>query len=383
MASPGKRSRRTPKPIGVKIRELDHHIFLLRSALHRLRDDPAHLKAIAVELRVLSCLSSGTEGLLWRVADELSISDEMDLQLWSGISRDHPINRGLEFATISLYRAGEGPPWVPTSRVRLREVLKESEAVFLPSVSGEPITHQQLIKAVAEQIGSAHEDDGIDWNIERLQWIHLGGVHSYFHVLARDAELVLEVEERVLEEAVLKRGYKRAPRHELGDVTIVLRLHRRAEIAGRIELATFRAPISAVEISIDAYPATIRFTVTKWGRQLIQLSCPGPSLLESGCDETIALSFSSNHQLARTIVSGIPQPQLPCAIGFVDAREFVQPVFKKQHAELIELQDAFLYSRLIESAECKQLRDLSRAELAREMTALRCSVSADVGPFPD
>jgi hypothetical protein len=68
------RSSRITRELPELLKALDDHQFLLRQNLHGLAHDPAHIKILASELRTLTCLSSGTDGLLWRVADALAIS---------------------------------------------------------------------------------------------------------------------------------------------------------------------------------------------------------------------------------------------------------------------------------------------------------------------
>src|SRR5258708_28138571 len=92
---------RVPKTTKSQVQALDEHLYLLRDHLHRLVEEgPVHLKAISAELRVLICKSSGTEGLLWRLMDELQVSDALDLHVAGNVDRDHPLAHGLAFAIV-------------------------------------------------------------------------------------------------------------------------------------------------------------------------------------------------------------------------------------------------------------------------------------------
>ena len=84
------RPNRVLKSRAQNIRDLDDNLFLLRKILEDLRTDLAHFKALVASLRTLLCLSSGTEGLLWRVADDLKVSDELTFQGVGGYKPDHP-----------------------------------------------------------------------------------------------------------------------------------------------------------------------------------------------------------------------------------------------------------------------------------------------------
>ena len=151
--------KRVAKTLNRKLADLDDHLYLLQDALSRLVvGELAHLKTLAVELRVLVCSSSGTEGLLWCVGEEVGTHDAVHVHLVGPVNHDHPLAKGLGFLLIQVVRAGHGDPRITPGHCSLKAVIKETHAVF---VSGCSYTHEHLIKAVAEQIGSAHEDDGV------------------------------------------------------------------------------------------------------------------------------------------------------------------------------------------------------------------------------
>ena len=83
---------------------------LLRGNLHGLRENLAYLKDISARLRVLVCSSSGTEGLLWRLVDELGVDDKIFLHVPGKLKRDHPLAKGLQFAIVPIQRGGKGNP---------------------------------------------------------------------------------------------------------------------------------------------------------------------------------------------------------------------------------------------------------------------------------
>jgi hypothetical protein len=183
---------------------------LLSEARARLLSgEDAYLKALAAELRVLVCRSSGTEGLLWRIAEELSATDEVHVHLPGNVDISHPLANGLSFSFIPILRAGEGDPRLSTIHSPLRGILKDCEALF---VSGNGYTHEQLIKAVAQQLGSAHEDDGVEPHIAELGDIIFDSTPSLTHLLVSDAEYTLEVGDRVMEVASQRVGYQRKSR---------------------------------------------------------------------------------------------------------------------------------------------------------------------------
>ena len=204
------KANRVPRTADDLIAALDHHQYLLRDSLYSLKADPAHLKTLATQLRTLICLSTGTEGLLWRVADELGVSDEIELQVGESVNRDHPLNRALEVWCLPFHRPEQGLPGPPAQRIRLREVIKKCEAIYVSQISDRVFTHELLIGAIAGQIGAAHEAEGIDHSLVKLNRVLVNHRQLYFGVLAFDAELTLQIGERVLDCAERTRGFRRA-----------------------------------------------------------------------------------------------------------------------------------------------------------------------------
>ena len=203
-------SRKIPKTLNRKLRDLDDHLYLLEDALSRLSaGESAHLKTLSAELRVLVCWSSGTEGLLWRIADELGVEDDVHVHLAGNVNHEHPLSKDISFSFIPLIEAGKGDPRLTPNRYSLKGILKKLEAL---TVLGRGYTHEQLIKHVAQQIGSAHEDDGAQRHIVELSQILLGNEKMLIKVLKSDARYVLEIGSRVMESASKVLGFSRSPR---------------------------------------------------------------------------------------------------------------------------------------------------------------------------
>lgn len=207
------RSRRIPKTLYRKLQDLDDHFYLLEGALTKLPAvDDVYLKSLAAELRVLVCHSSGTEGLIWRLADELDIQDWVNVHLAGNVDQGHPLAEGLDFAFVPIFRAGQGDPRLTPAYYSLKGIVKECQAIF---VSRKGYTHEQLIKAVAQQMGSAHEDDSVEEYLVDLSETLILNKAPLVEVLASDADLVLEVGSRILEAATQNLGFSRKhrPRH--------------------------------------------------------------------------------------------------------------------------------------------------------------------------
>jgi hypothetical protein len=108
----GKRLR-IPKTLEQKLSDLDAHLFLLREHWNDLRENTSHLKVISAELRTLVCFSSDREGLLWRLADELGVDDNIFLHVPGKLKRDHPLAKGLHFAIVPIQRGVKATPGCP------------------------------------------------------------------------------------------------------------------------------------------------------------------------------------------------------------------------------------------------------------------------------
>jgi len=318
---------------------------------------------LAAELRTLLCLSSGTEGLLWRLADELGVSDNIVLEAPSAIKRDHPRVRGLSFVTVPLRRPGGLPPGLRARSHSVRKIIKKFEAVFLSASSGKVITHEILIKSIAEQMGTAHEDEGIDSSLFQLKQIFVNGIEPYVPVLAFDTELALQVGERILDHAEQYCGYQRVCRaHEHGDVTLVIHFDLRELLAGRVPVVTFRSHVSDAEIRCLAAPQSAVFILTKGGHVVDELEAPYPQDWALKKEVVIALCYSSSSREGYTITNDrVNGDRVSCNLGWLDARELGAPIVHKESEGFIYIQQILSFERLLSRQECYELREMPTA----------------------
>ena len=207
------RNNKILKTLDKKLNDLEDHLYFLKESLAKLSNgDIAYLKTLAVELRVLVCKASGTEGLLWRIIDELHIHDAVHIHLAGNLDRDHPLAKGLQFLFVPIRRAGHGDPRLSPEQYSLKGIIKGCEALV---ISGDGHTHENLIRAVAEQMGSAHEDEGVSPHLVELSGTVISDQAALNTVLISEADLVLEVGERVLGEAEQRLGFNRKSRPEI------------------------------------------------------------------------------------------------------------------------------------------------------------------------
>jgi hypothetical protein len=201
---------RQKKTLETKLRDLESELYLVRRDLEGLPKDGAHLKSLSTQLRALLCFSSGTEGLLWRLADELKVADHVVLHLPGRVDLDHPLikGKGLIICVAPNQRPGPhvDPRLPPAATYSFRQVIKTDESIW---ASGKSYTHETLIKVIAQQIGTAHESDDIEIGLATMEGILIQGLQPYVKILILDAELTLEVGERVLAAAEARGLFRR------------------------------------------------------------------------------------------------------------------------------------------------------------------------------
>lgn len=188
------------------ISALEDHLFLLAQSLHGLSSgDAAYMRELAGKLRALVCSSAGLDGLLWRLCDAVGVDDTVQIRYPGKVDTSNSLTRGLEFVFAPVAPDGSGDERVPLQRWPLRDHIKTHEALFC---GGESVTHEDLIKELADRAGIAHEAHGISKVIARINDYLVGDIQPYFSILDSDARLALTVGERAIQAAVAA-GYVR------------------------------------------------------------------------------------------------------------------------------------------------------------------------------
>ncbi len=350
------RPDRIPKTTEQKLSDLDSHIFLLREHLYHLPEGEAHLKALSAELRVLICLSHGTEGLLWRLIDEFKVSDTIYLHVAGKVNPDHPMARGLRFVLIPIQRGGFGDSRLPPDNHSLQEIIKNYEAVF---ISGKGLTHEYLIKAVAQQMGSAHEDDGIEPALVDMSQIFLNGVEPYKQLLAIDAELAIQIAERVLDVAEKKIGFRRRKySRDDGNLSITVRCRLKQKLTGRIQFFKMHSFINDVDIICDACPQSLLLTLKKNGVVVREISIQYPKNLKQDANIAVLFSYCSYAKKYHIVINGEARDDdgIDCDVGWLHASDFnCEPV--TGYKDFVE-GGILLHERLLSPRECIEVLKL-------------------------
>lgn len=346
---------RVPKTTKEKLEDLDSHIFLLRQHLYHLDDDEAHLKALSAELRVLVCLSSKSEGLLWRLVDEFKVSDEIYLHIAGRVNLGHPLAKGLQFVLIPIQRGGLGDPRLLPDYYSLREIIKRHEAVF---ISGKGLTHEYLIKAIAQQMGSAHEDDGLEPALVDMRKIFINGVEPYKQPLAIEAELTIQIAERVFDEAENKvRFYRKQHSRDYGNLSVTVRFRLKQKLIGKIRLFKMHSFINEVDIICEACPQSLLFTLKKKDN-VKEITIKYPDDLQYNANIAVLFSYCSYVKKFHIVINGKPQDDdgVDYNIGWLHAGDFrCEPI--DGYKDFVE-GGILLHERLLSSRECLDVLEL-------------------------
>jgi hypothetical protein len=192
------------KTLERKLRDLEDHLHFLPESLSKLASgDESYIKPLSAELRVLIC-KAGKEGLLWRVVSEIGADDTVHVHFAGKVNFDHPLARGLTTMFYPLHRAGLGDPRLAPGRHSLKHVIREGDALV---VQGKAYSFEILIRAVVEQMGTSHEDEGVQPYLIELSETFISNIPVLSQTLMIAADLALEVGDRTLLEALKRYGY--------------------------------------------------------------------------------------------------------------------------------------------------------------------------------
>lgn len=345
---------------------LDDHMVVLRAAILRAREEPSFIKTVASELRVLVCHASGTEGLLWRICERLQVSDFVHVVDIGEVDPDHPLARGLEFHASLIRRPPENEIGVEIS---LKEIIKTFQAIYVSSIKGERITHEKLIRLISEQIGGAHEDDAVSPELEKLRSFLLNGHHLFHHVFAIDAELVLQVAERVIREAEKTTDYKRTKNtKQSGDLTIVTKTNHLNHLLGNLVLFTVSCELNELSFVFAGSPAGLKIQIFQYTSKVEDVLIPVgeiPFMLSA------AISYSSRLGQIRILNGSEEVLRKVCNLGWVDTGFFSAPQFAFSTEGFINIEGVWLYERLLGPSEVNEFCNTSISEVHEQIQKSR------------
>jgi len=190
-----------PKSKELLLRECEEHLFMLKDALSLYRSQRYRYKQIAAELRVLVCEFRSNKPLLLDMMDEYGFTYEVQPWGRSPIPLIGDIDSSLNKKIGQLLIEGkhqEADKLISSRRkpILLRYFVKKGLAVYMRP---NEISYNTLIRKIAEQEGSSHEDRGVDSEVNEMKNIHLGGEESHIACLINFSDVVVEAGQKFFE----------------------------------------------------------------------------------------------------------------------------------------------------------------------------------------
>lgn len=182
----------------------DHLSTLVRMMVGLQSGDAAHLKDIAIKLRLLVGGSSGQVGFLWDLGDAVLADDSFEVRYQGKVDPTNPLTYKLQVVDNHRLANLPGTP-IPIKSISLRKHITAHEAVFVDGIS---LTYKDVIKEFAEHAGTAHETPGVSREMAKANAICIGDVHPFIPIVDRVARWTLSFGEAVIQKAV-QQGYIR------------------------------------------------------------------------------------------------------------------------------------------------------------------------------
>lgn len=214
------KKNRIPKTPLHMIQDCESHLYFLWDALRHFRNEPERYKQIAAELRVLVCEHGRNKALLLNLTDQFRFIYEVkppaDMPLphepipmvgWQNDPDEQQYAKDIgdavgdekKLAELFAKRALKRRP------LSLREYVDKALAVHIAS---HDYSYKELTLAVAQQMGSSHEDDAIEEPLAKMLNIYFFGNPSYAAILVNFGGLVLEAGEQFLTHMIQNHNYQ-------------------------------------------------------------------------------------------------------------------------------------------------------------------------------
>jgi hypothetical protein len=197
MALKKKLHRSTQERIGA----CESHLFFLHEDLKLFPQQYDRYKQIAGKLRLLVCAGGRNKPLLLDLMDEVGFTYEVQppgpltIPIPPGGWRDGPDYQAL---TLEIQQAAGDRQKLAAIHERqaklrkpmsLREYTDKALATFIKPYD---YSFNELVRSIAQQCGSSHEDESIDEPIAQMRSLVLNGVESHVAVMVEYAGRVLD-----------------------------------------------------------------------------------------------------------------------------------------------------------------------------------------------
>ncbi len=210
---------RIPKSLEQRLQDCETHLYFLWDS-HRLY--PAQedrFKQIAAELRILVCETRTNHPLLLYLMEELGFSYDVqppgppfDKQPIPMIGwRDDPVHQQLTTEVQAAIGDERRLSQILQKQAALRhalpfrEYVEKSLAVFIAPYD---YSYRELTLAVAQQVGSSHEDLSVEEPLIKLQQFRLAGHQGHVAPLIVFADSVLKVGGAFVEFLIQTQSYE-------------------------------------------------------------------------------------------------------------------------------------------------------------------------------
>lgn len=195
--------KRIPKSPEQRLRDCETHLYFLWDARRLYPQQQERYKQIAAELRVLVCETRQNQPLLLNLMDELGFGYEvpppgppLDKRPVAMVGwRDDPVHQKLTRDLASAM--GDDAKMAKVSEtlvdlrkpIPLREFVNRALAVY---IAPHDYSYKALTLAVAQQVGSSHEDDEVDEPLVQMQNIQIGGDQIHIASLIGFSDLIIK-----------------------------------------------------------------------------------------------------------------------------------------------------------------------------------------------
>ncbi|QDU27860.1 hypothetical protein ETAA8_29510 [Anatilimnocola aggregata] len=210
---------RIPKSLEQRLQDCETHLYFLWDARRLYPAQEDRFKQIAAELRILVCETRTNHPLLLKLMEEFAFPFDVqppgppfDKQPITMVGwRDDPAHKQLTAEVQAAIGDEQKLSQVLQRQASLRrpvpfrEYVEKSLAVFIAPYD---YSYRELILAVAQQVGSSHEDLTVEEPLIKMQHVRLAGHQGHIAPLIVFTELVLEVGRLFVEFLVQTQNYE-------------------------------------------------------------------------------------------------------------------------------------------------------------------------------
>jgi hypothetical protein len=197
---------------------MEAHLYFLWEARQRYPEQPDRYKQMATELRVLVCKTRTNQPLLLDLMDRYGFSyevqppgpplDKQPITLVDDLAPEKLAESGKESANLgdeATLKKQLDKQIALRRPLPFREYVDRALAVF---IRPHAYSYRELTLAIAQQLGSSHEDSEVDESIVQLANMYIGGHAGHVAPLMGFANRVITVGSKFLEFLHLEHGYK-------------------------------------------------------------------------------------------------------------------------------------------------------------------------------